>query len=159
MRKFLMVMGAIALVLFAVVGVGIFMTVSGGADIEAESKPYAEESVAAIATKWNQQEFLRRALPAVRESTKPDELKRLMEAFAAGLGPLVEYEAKMANFTVNVTAAQGKVVTVNYLVDARFEKGPATIRLTVVKSDGTWMIHTFFVDSPALINNLMGRPS
>jgi hypothetical protein len=158
MRKFLMVMGAIALVLFAVVGVGIFMTVRGGADIEAESKPYAEESVAAIATKWNQQEFLRRALPAVRESTKSDELKRLMEAFAAGLGPLVEYEAKMANFTV-MTATQGKIVTVNYLVNARFEKGPATIRLTVVKSDGTWMIHTFFVDSPALINNLMGRPS
>lgn len=159
MRKFLIGVGAAVLVLVVGIGVAIFLAVRGTTAIEAESKPYAEESVAAIATTWNREEYLRRAHPAARESTKPEDLKRLFEAFAAGLGRLVEFEPPQGGPRVSVTASQGKTVTANYVVNARFDKGPAVISISVVKEGGTWMILSLRVDSPALINNLMGRPS
>jgi hypothetical protein len=159
MRKFLMIVGTTTILLVAAAAVGLFFLFKTGTQLDAESKSYAEESVAAITSGWNRDEFLNRALPAVRDKMKPDELKNLFEAFRAGLGRPIEFDPALGQSTVSVTAGQGKITVANYQVNARFDKGPATVRITLIKTGDKWMIQGFFVDSAALVNNLAGRPS
>jgi hypothetical protein len=159
MRKFLIVVGAATMLLIVAGAVGLFFMFRDGAVLDSESKAYAEDSLTTIASTWNRDAFLERASPAMRANISPDQVKKLFDAFVAGLGRLAEYDPPLGQANVMMTVGQGKIVTANYIVNARFDKGPAVVRITVIKSEGRWMLQGFFVDSPALINNLMGRPS
>jgi hypothetical protein len=159
MRKFFMWLGigTAALIVLAVAGM-VFLAIRGS-ELDGESRVYAAESIAAIVPAWSHEELLRRATPQLKAAAKPFEVAALFNAFSAGLGKLLENELPVGSAIVSVTAGEGKVIAANYVVKARFEKGDAVIRVSLLKQDDQWRVQGFYIDSPAAITNLSGRPS
>jgi hypothetical protein len=158
-RKFFTWLGicTAALVVFAIAGMAIMAV--RGSELDGQSRAYVAESVIAIVPAWNHEELLRRATPQLKASAKPFELAALFNALSAGLGKLLENEMPVGSATISITSGEGKVIAANYAVKARFEKGDAIIRITLLKLDDRWRVHGFYIDSPAAITNLSGRPS
>jgi len=159
--KFLkIVMYTVLSIVVLIVGgaIAAFVLLGDSGKLNAESKAYADDAVVAISTKWNREELLRRAAPALRESLKPDDLDNLFAALNT-LGPLVEYQGAQGQAHAQATIRTGKQVSAKYLASARFERGIAQIELSLIKPEADWMIVGFHVHSPALIENLVGRKS
>lgn len=159
MRKFFMWFGIGAAVLIAgLVAILVYVAVQGSA-LDGESRVYAAESVDAIISSWKPDELIRRATPQLRASAKPSDVEGLFSALAIGLGKVIETDVPVGGSLVSVTSAQGKVISANYTMKARFEKGDAVIRIALLKVDEQWRVHGFNVDSAAAFTNLSGRPS
>lgn len=162
MRKFFYGLGIFTSALVAVLvvlGVGVFFILRAGQGLDAESRAYVDDAVIAISAHWDKRELAQRASPDLRLKLKPGEIDALFEAFATGLGPLVEYRGATGQATVVANIGGGTVRSANYLGNARYQKGDAEIRIGLVKIDGRWMIQNFYVNSNALLGNLAGRKS
>lgn len=159
MRKFFMIFGIGAALLVVVGAAGIAFMAVRGSELDRESRAAATASLYSITARWNPDELSRRGTPQLKSTLKPFEVANLFNAFATGLGALVEIEAPQGTSTISVNAGEGTVTSAQYAYRARFEKGDAIIRIFLLKIDGEWLVHGFNVDSPALLNNLTGRPS
>jgi hypothetical protein len=145
MKKFLMIFGAVPLVIVAVAAVGIGVAAYRGTALDAESKAFVDASVPAIASGWNKQELLDRGTPELREMAKPEQLAAMFDTLAR-FGPLVKYEGAEGDATMAYTGGSGSTVSATYVAKARFQNGDALFRIALIKRDGRWMIHNFHVD-------------
>jgi hypothetical protein len=145
-RKFLYILGALALIAILASGVGLGMVLYKGHALDAESKAFVDSAIPAIAAGWNKQQFLDRAAPELRERVKPEELNALFNHFAP-LGPLVEYEGATGEATMSYMTGAGGTVSAFYVAKARCQNGSVALRIRLLKRDGRWMIRDFRVDS------------
>jgi len=159
MRKFFMWFGVGAAVLVVGLVAVIVSAALQGSALDGESRAYAAESIDAIVSTWKPDELLRRGTPQLRATARPSDVEGLFNALAIGLGKVVETDVPVGGSLVSVTAGEGKVVSANYTVKARFEKGEAIIRIALLKLEQQWWVHGFNVDSPAAFTNLSGRPT
>jgi hypothetical protein len=152
MRKFLLILGALTLVVIVAAGIGVGIVAYKGNALDAESKAFVDGAVPAIAANWSKEQLLDRATPELRDSVKPEELRSLFDAVSQ-LGPLVEYEGAAGDANMSYMAGSGSTVSASYVAKAKFKDGVATIQITLVKRDGRWMISGFHVDT-----SLSGAP-
>jgi hypothetical protein len=152
MRRFLCILGALILVIIVAAGIGVGVLIYKGNALDAESKAFVDSSVSAIAASWSKEQLLDRATPELRTSVKPEELKTLFDAVLQ-LGPLVEYQGATGEANMSYMAGSGSSVSASYVARAKFKNGAATIRITLLKRDGRWMISGFHVDT-----SLSGAP-
>ena len=145
MKKFLMIFGAVALVVVVASAIAIGVAAYRGNALDAESKAFVDAAVPAIASGWNKQELLDRATPELREMAKPEQLAALFDALSR-LGPIVEYEGAKGDATMAFTSGSGGTVSAKYEAKAQFKNGTAIFRIVLMKRDGRWMIHNFQVD-------------
>src|SRR5262249_20283141 len=139
----------------AVIGIGYAVLVGSGHDKEA--KQYADNSVIAITSHWDVNEFRSRASQELLKGTKQDDLVSLFTRFAS-LGPLVNYQgAKQHRWNVSVWTGKGKVISADFLAHAKYTNGQAEIELNIVNASGVWKINGFHVDPVALIENKGSR--
>ena len=159
MRTFFYRLGIFAAVLLLLV-VGVFgYLIYAGSGYDRESKQYVDDAVIAITANWDREELIRRASPQLLTNVKAEDLESLFTLFST-LGPLVDYQgSKWSSSATNSSIGQGTTISANYSAQALFKQGDATIRMTVVKSDGAWKIQAFRVDSSVLITNAVGRKS
>lgn len=141
----------------AILAVVVAVAVIAGSRLSPEKKPapgadaaaYVDAAVVAICTDWNRDRLIDRASPelaAALQSTDPKEY--FVEL--SSVGPLKKYEGATGEAKTVVYNGNAKT-TADYTARAEFERGPATINISLVKfNEGDWQIAQFQVhpDSP-----------
>lgn len=158
MRRFFFVFGIVMACVIVIGGAGLFALARSGMALDAESKAYIDKSVAAIADDWDADALWQRSSPRFRQLTKKDDLRTFFEATREGLGRLVASRGAVGQARISIINAV-KTVTANYAVDAKFEKGDAEIRISLVKDGPQWRIQGFRIESATLTHSLVGLRS
>jgi len=148
MRWFFNILGVTAAILIVAAAIGIGFVVYKGRGLDSESKAYVDVAIPAITANWNQDEFLKRASPELRDSIRPGQLTTLFVAFSR-LGALVAYEGATGDANMSYFTSTGGRVFATYVAKAKYQNGEATIRIVLLKRDGQWMIQNFQIDSDA----------
>jgi hypothetical protein len=141
MRRFLYILGAFAVAVIVICGVGIGVLVVKGNALDAESKAFVDRAVPAIAASWQKDQLLQRATMELRKNVTSDQLTALFETLSR-LGPLVTYEGAKGEATISYFSGSGGVVFARYVANARFQNG----RIVLLRRDGQWLIQNFRVD-------------
>ena len=145
-------LGKIFLGIIVLIAVGIGLALWKCPQYDREAKSYGDVALPAIVTDWNQKELLSRASPELKSATKGSELDDLFTAFTGKLGKLRNLKpGKAYGSYILYTTMDVLTVTTSYEADADFEKGAATLNLSLIKSGGNWQINGIHVDSPALL--------
>jgi len=150
MKKFLIVLGSIFLAIIVTVAVGIAFVAVRGTRLDKESKVYADTAIPPIVGTWSEKALLDRASPEFKQVSTIDQLDRLFRWFSS-LGRLQHASPAEGHSLMSATTEYGKRITADYDVKATFEKGEATIHLTLIKHGDNWQIMSFRVNSPALV--------
>ena len=145
MRKFLQVLGALTLLMLVLGAASIGSLFYFGQKLDAESKAYVDDAVAAIGMNWEIAALLDRATPELQAGINPGQLESLFASFSRA-GPLLEYQGSSGeanisvnNLTVSVSAA--------YIAKATFRNGTGTFRIVLLKRNDKWQIHNFNFDA------------
>src|SRR5437660_5198771 len=151
MKKFLIILGSIflALIVLGALGIG-FVAVRGNA-LDKESKAYTEAAIPAIFTTWLDRALLDRASPEFNQSTNFVQVYNLFRRGESSLGRLQKCEPAQGQSQILVTPQTGKRITANYAAKVQFERGKATITLTLIKHGDHSQIAGFNVDAPQLV--------
>ena len=149
MKKFLIVLGSFFLVIIILVAGGIAFVAVRGTRLDKESKAYADAAIPPIVGAWSEKALLDRASPEFKKAVTIDELDRLFRWFSV-LGRLQQVEPVQGQSLMSATTEYGRRITAHYEAEATFEKGNATIKLSLIKHGDRWQIMGFHVNSSAL---------
>jgi hypothetical protein len=149
MKKPFLIFGSIFLALIILGAIGIAFLVVKGIKLDNESRRYADAVTPAIVSAWSEKALLDRASPEFKKAVTIDELDRMFRWFS-GLGSLQRCEPAEGHALMSATTLEGKKITAQYFVKTTFEKGEATIKLTLIRHGEQWQISAFSVHSAAL---------
>jgi len=155
MRKFFLGLGVVAASVIVAAGIGLFVLARNGNALDQMSKAYVEDSVVAIAANWDANEFWKRASPHLRTTIKQDDVRGLFDAAKGALGSLVDYRGSKGEALISVMNARS-TVSARYVANGHFQKGDAQFQIVLVKQGDAWMIEGFHINSPALMQRLVG---
>jgi hypothetical protein len=148
-RKFLAIIGGIALIAVLLIGGFVGYSAYQGRLLDASSKEYVNKNIPLIISSWSKDELLKRASPQLLSviNEKPDQIDHLFQGFAK-LGAIRSYDGSKGDSNVSYTNRDGKVITAAYIADAIFENGDAHISVRLIQTSGSWKFLTFNVNSP-----------
>jgi stress response protein SCP2 len=149
MKKFFIALGVIFLVLVVLGAIGIGYIAFRGNTLDKEGKAYADAAIPAIVTSWDKKELLDRASPEFKRDVNDAQIDQLFHRFTV-LGRFMTFDSATGQAFILATPQTGKVVTADYQAKAYFEKGPAMIKLKLIKHGDQWQILTLNVASPQL---------
>lgn len=155
MRRFLQIVGGIALTILILIAGGIGYVAYRGNGLDAQSKAYVDAAIPAIAAHWDREQLIARAAPELLKATNPVQLQAVFDTFAKA-GPLVHYDGAKGQATMSYFSGTGSSVTAIYVATAHCRDAVATIHLTLVKRGGKWMIVGFHVDLSATVSPTHG---
>ena len=69
----------------------------------------------------------------------------------AKLGSLKHYDGAKGQAKMFYIGGQGKTVTAEYVANAAFEHGDASIQVRLLQSSGHWQLSNFWVNSPIFL--------
>ena len=116
-----------------------------------EAKAYVEDAIPKITGQWNDQELINRASPPMLAAMKTRaNVDNLFSRFRQ-LGALKQIDEPKGSAGVQTFTGKGVVRYGNYIVHAQFERGPATIRIQVLRENDVWKINGFHIDSNVLL--------
>jgi hypothetical protein len=140
--------GIAILLALALGGIGVSTFAHKGNALDAESRAYVDQAVAAIAKNWDKNELIERATPELLGVVKPEQLTQLFVTFSR-LGKMVEYEGATGEATMLLVLNSGTAISASYIARASFDNGSATFRIGLRKLDGRWLINSFYLDLAA----------
>jgi hypothetical protein len=149
-RKFFFYFGVVMAVVVVAAAVGFFFLARNGAALDAESKAYADKSVAAITDDWDAEALWRLSSPSFRQVTREEALRSFFGAAREKFGRLVAADSATGQATISIVNAV-KSIRANYTVHARFEKGAADLKIGMIKNDAGWLIEGFHIDAAQLL--------
>jgi len=115
----------------------------------ADAHAYVDAAVVAICTDWNREALIDRAAPELAAALQSSAPREYFVELSA-VGPLKKYEGATGDAKTVVYNGNAKT-TADYTARAEFERGPATVNISLVKfNEGDWQIAQFQVhpDSP-----------
>jgi hypothetical protein len=140
-RKIIFALGIVALIVLAVIGIGVGIIVA----FNGESKNYVDGAIPAIAKHWSQDDLIERATPELLAMARPDQLAALFSQ-CVRLGTMVEYTGSVGGSSISYLWKTGPRIAASYVARAKFENGSATFRLALLRRHGQWMINGFHVN-------------
>jgi hypothetical protein len=152
MKKILIILGSIFAILILVGIISVSILAFKGAALDKESKAYVDEVTPKILENLNQETLFQYSSDELKNSASPEEFDKLFNWFTK-LGKFKEYKGSKGQAGISITTERGKQVTGNYIAQAEFENGPATINITIIKKGNNWQILGFRINSMALVNN------
>ena len=117
---------------------------------EGEAKAYVDRIVPAVVMRWSSGDLFANASREMLRDITLDRIDTLFASFSKRLGRLQAYGGSQREGYFFKLTMRGRVLTYVYLVTARFERGPAQIRVRAVWRDGEWKLSDFYVLSEAL---------
>ncbi len=150
MKKTLMILGGVFLVLVIIGAIGIGILAVKGSALDKESKAYVDRVTPIILADLNQKTLFKYADEELKKSVSAEDFKKIFKFFGR-LGKFKKYEGSTGQANISVTTTSGKVITGRYAANAEFEKGPATVRITVIKRNTGWKILGFYINSKAFL--------
>jgi hypothetical protein len=151
MKKILIILGGIFAFLVIAGVIGFSVIAIKGAALDKESKAYVDEVTPKILANLNKENLFQYASDELKNSASPEEFDKIFNWFAK-LGPFKEYKGANGQANISITTERGKQITGVYEAQAEFEKGPATIKITVIKKGDNWQVIGFNIKSMALAN-------
>jgi len=149
-KKFFIILGSIFLTLIVLGAIAIAFVAVRGSALDKESKAYADSAVPAIVGAWSEKALLDRASPEFKKVVTIDQLDRLFRWFSQ-LGALQHCDPAEGHSLMSATTQTGKTISAEYTAKATFQKGPAVIKLSLIKHGEQWWIAGFHIDSESFI--------
>jgi hydrogenase maturation factor HypE len=143
MKKKLLI---IAVVLIASVVIFFFNLSSTGKKLDAESKDYVDQAVPVISKNWDEKELRKRASEEFMSVTSDAELEQLFDYVDTNLGSMKDYYGSRGESRIFMRNTK-KEITASYVVQAEFEKGKASINVSLIKKGDKWSILEYKVNS------------
>lgn len=144
MKKFLMVVGGVALVLVVLIVALVAIVAVKGRGLDKESKRYADAAIVAIVSNWDEQALLARASPEFLKASPIQKIDQLFPQFRV-LGPMEHYLGCKGEAFVNVSISGNSLTTAVYVADVVFQRGTAKVRVKLIKRGDRWQILEFYV--------------
>ena len=152
MRQALTILGGIVAVLIVAGIIGFSVLAVQGKGLDKESKAYVDKVTPIILANLNKETLFTYASDELKNSLSPAEFDKIFNWFTK-LGQFKEYKGSNGQTNISVTTEKGKQIIGLYEAQAVFEKGPATIKITVIKKGGEWQVIGFHIDSMAFAND------
>jgi hypothetical protein len=114
-----------------------------GTALDKESKDYIDSAFSAIFSSWSARELLDRASPELRQTTPGANVDQTFSA-SRSLGKLSTY-ATEGQVIMATNLNKGTIISANYFVRAKFERGSAEIYITLIKHGQQWQILGFYI--------------
>jgi hypothetical protein len=112
-----------------------------------EATAYIQTEVPKIVKHWNAQGLVDRATPDLIAAAKSrEDLDRMFVMFQQ-LGSLKHLDTPSGGVHIGASTNHGSATIANFTADAEFEKGPATISIQLLRTDDTWKINGFRIES------------
>ncbi len=150
MKKVLSVLGSIfALIIIAFAGIGLY-TWYKSSKYKETAVPYIEKVIPEI-SKWDPEIIKHYMVPNLFEQIKEEDFTRMIK-YLSKLGKLEKInEINFANLSSGVTMENGKYIIVTYTVNTTYEKGDATVTITLLDLGNDFQIYRFNINSMALM--------
>ena len=153
LKKALIVLGIVFLVLVVLAAVGFGFLAFKGRALDKESKQYVDATVPKIVSNWDQQALLDRASPELLLAVSEDEWTKI-SGLLRKHGDLKNYKGCQGKAETLYTPGKGKVISAKYEAMAVFKRGPAQIRISLIKHGDNWQILGFHVYSKTLLEEM-----
>jgi hypothetical protein len=151
MNKLLKVLGGIFLVVLIVIAVATAIFVPKWLTLDKDAVAYIETNVPLVVEKWNSEELKKRAAPELLAQPNIEQLPRVF-SWLSSLGKLEKLEKPVGQIGTGVYAGtEFNGTWGDYLANAKFEAGPAQVKVLLRRTGETWQIMGFHVASPALL--------
>jgi hypothetical protein len=144
MKNLFAVVGVVALIAFVFIVALVSVVAVKGRALDAESRLYADRTIIAIVSDWDERALLDQAGPEFKKAC-PARCIDALFVQAGDLGALKHYLGAKGQANMNYLIGEGTSVTATYIARAAFEHGAASIKLDIVKREGQWRIAGFFV--------------
>ncbi len=151
MGGFLKVVGAITLVLVALIVALVVWGLFALAPLNKEATAYADQAIPAIAANWDRNELLKRAAPELKQSLTPAGLDSVYSLFAS-FGPMVKYNGATCAVTGSLSTASGKVIVAKCVATAKCQNADVSFQLSLLRENNVWLIGGIFVAKTVLAN-------
>jgi hypothetical protein len=149
-RKFFFVFGIGCACLIAAAAAGFGYLAFLGSGLDKESKAYADSTVVAVTSHWDPQALDKLASPILAHAASADQMRSMFDWFGT-LGPLTNSKGCVGSSAVYASVGQQRRTTAQYLCEARYQQGMATVQLSLIKIDKAWMVEGFRVNSDFLL--------
>jgi hypothetical protein len=151
MNKFLKVLGGIFLAILIAIAIAAAIFIPKGLALDKDAVSYIEANVPLVVEKWNPQDLRRRASPELLGQPSIEQLPQLF-SWLSRLGKLEKLEKPIGRvFTGVYAGTQFNGVWGEYVANAKFEAGPAQIKVVLRRSGESWQIMSLHVNSQALL--------
>jgi hypothetical protein len=147
MKKFLIILGALFLMILVVGGIDFAILAYRGNALDKESRVYADTTLSAIVTQWSEKALLDRASPEFKQATTIDQLDAYFRS-CSQLGALQHADSMRGQAGIFYDTKRGKMITGQYSTKVQFENAEATITLGLIKHGEQWQILKFDVQAP-----------
>jgi hypothetical protein len=153
MKKALMILGGIFILVIVLLVGGLAILHVQGRALDRESKAYVDAAIPAIVAKWDINEIERRISPEFKATLKDGDLEKVVRFFSK-LGKLKEYKGAKGESNIKVLLGKGERITAAYVAYADFERGPAKIKMTLIKHGDGWQIYGLHINSRVFFEKL-----
>jgi hypothetical protein len=145
LKKVLKIFGGLCVAVFLLLIILVSIIAYTGRGLDKESKTYADAAIVAITSQWNEKDLTDRASPQFMATVKDPADLHLMMGVLRSLGPLKKYDGSKGEANIDLNWPRGRTITAIYVAQAEFDRGPAEIKISLVKLDGVWKIVGFNV--------------
>lgn len=176
MKEFLMISGGIFLILIALIAVTVLAIVitvfiflpkylkslPQTMELNEEAQDYVNTAILETVNDWNFKKLYDRATPQFLELSHSEETEKIVD-FCRQLGKLESYKGAVGGWhspesskEIYLGSSQkfGKIALGNYVAEADFEKGSATIKMQIIRRENQWLINSFTISTQGVITTL-----
>ena len=164
MKKFLSIVGIIALLGVVFLGVIAYNGFTKTNELSEEAKVFSDTVIPKIFTNWDINELNKNSdNDAIKKAGVTEEqTNKIFNYVSNGLGKMLEYHPAKDDDSVsrrtNVNVGIGKEqITSIYIASGKFEKGEAKITLNLTKNNNEWKILGWTINSPVFLNNAVPK--
>ena len=151
MKKLFTILGIIFAAFIAIIVLAAAIFIPRALKLDHEATAYIQDAVPKIVTNWNSQELVDRATPElIAAAKKNDDLDRLFVMFRQ-LGSFKQLDKPEGMVVSSAYTGEGTVTLGNYIAQADFEKGKATIKIQLRRVNDTWKINGFRINSDVFL--------
>lgn len=145
-KSILLVVGGLSLsavLLFAVLIAYTYVVV------RPDAMAFANDSIRGTFQSWDVTEYSNRASPELLQAAPPATVAELFKKLSNPLGIMQEYQGIQSS-NVNSQLLGTPDATAWFVAGAKYEKGPATIRIEAIHRNNRWQLTSFDINSPSL---------
>lgn len=143
-NKILTCLGLLLVVIVLFGGGGIWLFVRFANHLDESSQAFVDNAVPAIVGQWSKDELYKYASPSLKQVASDESVEAMFSKFAT-LGPLVSCSKGKGEARMLMIFGGESGITANYVVDATFANGSASIAVRLVRARDSWEITGFRV--------------
>ena len=144
MKIFLMILGAIFILILLAIGGLLAYSVINGTTLDHESKAWIDSVVPQIISPWDSEKLMGYGSSEFLKTVSKKDIDSTFTQLKKGLGPFVKYNGSIGEAGISINNFR-QHITARYTVTANFQNGPVEVFVQGIKEDGQWKIYNIHV--------------